>query len=111
MMDNNSGASDSLSREILEGGGKRSSSGHGGGSGRRPQQLKKVTLVFSKKTKFLVTCALGASLAAIGVSFFLMVPEYRNMGAVQILVGGVPVLIVSMAMFALSNTTAVDTFD
>tara|TARA_R110000824_G_scaffold151515_5_gene322488 strand:+ start:148 stop:492 length:345 start_codon:yes stop_codon:yes gene_type:complete len=106
-----SGPTAAQSKEFLSPAQRPRSSNNNGGGGQRHQQQKKQTVPLSKKVKFLLTIALGMMVAMVVAMFVLMTPEFRSMTWIQIAFGGAPVMIAFMALFALSNTTAVDTFD
>lgn len=106
-----SGPTAAQAKEFISPAQRPRSNNSGGGGGQRHQQQKKQTVPLSKKVKFLLTIALGSMIGLVIAMFVLMVPEYRSMTWIQIAFGGVPILLSCMAMFALSNTTAVDTFD
>lgn len=115
----NRDASEDLARSMLGDNSNsdrpaRSSRGGGGGNNyRNPrvgEQRKKQFIHFTKKTKNLIFLSLGVVSVCLVTLFVMLSPELRTNGTVQAVLA-VPLLFIFMTGWAVSSTSAEDSFD
>lgn len=112
----NRDASEDLARSMLgEGPSSRRDDRplRGGGGGRGPrvgEQRKKQFIHFTKKTKNLIFLSLGVVAVGLVVLFTMLSPELRTNGTVQAVLA-IPLLFIFMTGWAVSSTSAEDSFD